>query len=110
MHRATRTRRSLGLSSVANKSVSSVCMMGGVMKSITVAAHRIINQVDNIHLYFSRLLLAATRHRLRRGAELELECFRVEIIGSDTRGEVDSGNMFDNCGDTGLVICGGVAV
>ena len=85
MHRATRTRRSLGLSSVANKSVSSVCMMGGVMKSITVAAHRIINQVDNIHLYFSRPLLAASRHRLRRGAELE--CFRVEIIGSDTRGE-----------------------
>ena len=79
------------------------------MKSITVAAHRIINQADYIHLYFSRPLLAAARHRLRRGAELE--CFRVEIIiGSDTRGEVDSGNMFDNCGDTGLVICGGVAV
>ena len=79
------------------------------MKSITVATHRIINQADNIHLYFSPPLLAATRHRLRRGAELE--CFRVEIIGSDTRGEERwSGNMFDNCGDTGLVNCGSVAV
>ena len=61
------------------------------MKSITVATHRIINQADNIHLYFSPPLLAATRHRLRRGAELE--CFRVEIIGSDTRGEERRGEV-----------------
>ena len=61
------------------------------MKSITVPTHRIINQADNIQLYFSPPLLAATRHRLRRGAELE--CFRVEIIGSDTRGEERRGGV-----------------